>query len=153
SEAGNCLTPALDEELAALCASIEEDEGVSLVLLTGSADVFCRGLEYTVPSGTTAADAIRAQFGELYSPKALAAITKPTLAAMNGDALGGGLELALACDLRIAVAGARFGFPQVADGLIPFGGGTQRLPRIVGQAKALELILTGAVIDAAEAQR
>lgn len=152
-ETGNCLTPSLDEELAALCASVEEDESVSLVILTGSTNVFCRGLEYTVPSGTTAVDAIRAQFGELHSPKALAAITKPTLAALNGDALGVGLELALACDLRIATAEAHFGFPQVADGLIPFGGGTQRLPRIIGQAKALELILTGELIDADEAQR
>lgn len=152
-ETGNCLTPALDEELAALCTSVEEDEGVSLVIFTGSADVFCRGLEYTVPSGTTAIDAIRAQFGELHSLKALAAITKPTLAAINGDALGVGLEMALACDLRVATTGAHFGLPQVADGLIPFAGGTQRLPRIVGQAKALELVLTGELIDAAEAQR
>jgi enoyl-CoA hydratase/carnithine racemase len=139
--------------LAALCASVEEDESVNLVLLTGSADVFCRGLEYTASNGIVAAAAIRAQFGELRSPRALAAITKPTLAALNGDALGVGLELALACDLRVATAVAHFGFPQVADGLIPFGGGTQRLPRIVGQAKALELILTGELIDAVEAQR
>jgi enoyl-CoA hydratase/carnithine racemase len=152
-ETGNCLTPALDEELAAFCARAEEDESVSLVVLTGSANVFCRGLAYTTPSGTTAADAIRTHFGELYSPKALAAITKPTLAALNGDALGVGLELALTCDLRIAVAGAHFGLPQIADGLIPFAGGTQRLPRIVGQAKALELVLTGELIDAGEAQR
>jgi len=152
-EKGNCLTPSLDEELAALCVSVEEDESVSLVVLTGSAKVFCRGLEYTVPSGTTVPEAIRAQFGALHSPKALAAITKPILAALNGDALGVGLELALACDLRVATVGAHFGFPQVADGLIPFGGGTQRLPRIIGQAKALELILTGELIDTAEAQR
>ena len=152
-EKGNCLTPALDEELSALCASVEEDESISLVVLTGSAHVFCRGLEYTVSNGTTAAAVIRAQFGELRSPKAVAAITKPTLAALNGDALGVGLELALACDLRVATVGAHFGLPQVTDGLIPFGGGTQRLPRIVGQAKALELILTGELIDATEAQR
>ena len=152
-ETGNCLTPSLDEELAALCTSVEEDESVSLVILTGSADIFCRGLACAKEDGITAAQSIRAQFGELCSPKALAAITKPTLAAINGDALGVGLELALACDLRIATAGAHFGFPQVADGLIPFGGGTQRLPRIIGQAKALELILTGELIDAAEAQR
>jgi enoyl-CoA hydratase/carnithine racemase len=152
-ETGNLLTPALDEELAALCSTVEEDDGISLVALTGGAGAFCRGLEYVSPGGTTAVNAIRTHFGELHSPKALAALTKPTLAALNGDALGVGLELALACDLRIAVEGARFGFPQIADGLIPFGGGTQRLPRIVGQAKALELILTGELIDAAEAQR
>ena len=72
---------------------------------------------------------------------------------LNGDAIGIGLELALACDLRLAVSSAQFGLPQVTEGLIPFCGGTQRLPRIVGQAKALELILTGALIDATEAYR
>lgn len=152
-ETGNCLTPALDEEFAAFCTNVEEDDGISLVVLTGSGDIFCRGLAYSSQSGATAAQSIRAQFGELHSPKALAAITKPTLAAINGNALGVGLEMALACDLRVATAGAHFGFPQIAEGLIPFGGGTQRLPRIIGQAKALELVLTGELIDAAEAQR
>jgi enoyl-CoA hydratase len=152
-ETGNCLTSALDEEFAAFCTSVEEDDGISLVVLTGSGDVFCRGLTYSSQRRATAAQSIRSQFGELHSPKTLAAITKPTLAAINGDALGVGLELALACDLRIAIEGAHFGFPQIADGLIPFGGGTQRLPRIIGQAKALELILTGELIDAMEAQR
>ena len=152
-ETGNCLTPDMDKEIAAFCTSAEEDETVSLVVLTGSTDVFCRGLDYITEGGTPAAQAIRAQFSALHSPQALAAVTKPTLAAINGDALGVGLEMALACDLRVATAGAHFGLPQVADGLIPFAGGTQRLPRIVGQAKALELVLTGELIDAAEAQR
>ena len=152
-ETGNCLTPAMDEELAAFCTSAEEDEKVSLIVLTGSAEVFCRGLDYVTEGGTPVAQALRAQFDALHSPKALAAITKPTLAVINGDALGVGLEMALACDLRISTMGAHFGFPQIADGLMPFGGGTQRLPRIVGQAKALELVLTGELIDAAEAQR
>lgn len=152
-ETGNCLTPDMDAEIAVFCTSAEEDETVNLIVLTGSADVFCRGLEYVTESETPAAHAIRAQFGALHSPKALAAVTKPTLAAINGDVLGVGLEMALACDLRVATAGAHFGLPQVADGLIPFAGGTQRLPRIVGQAKALELVLSGELIDAAEAQR
>jgi enoyl-CoA hydratase/carnithine racemase len=150
---GNCLTPDMDKEIAAFCASAEEDEQVSLLVLAGSADVFCRGLDYVTEGGTPVAQAIRVQFGALHSPKALAAITKPTLAALNGDALGVGLEMALACDLRISITGAHFGFPQIADGLMPFGGGTQRLPRIIGQAKALELILIGELIDADEAQR
>ncbi len=150
---GNCLTPDMDAELAAFCANVDEDEQVSLLVLAGSADVFCCGLDDGSEEGASAAQTIRARFGALQSPKALAAITKPTLAAINGDALGVGLELALACDLRIATAAARFGFPQIADGLTPCGGGTQRLPRIVGQAKALELILTGELIDATEAQR
>jgi enoyl-CoA hydratase/carnithine racemase len=143
----------MDKEIAAFCASAEEDEQVSLLVLAGSADVFCHGLAYVTEGGISAAQAIHAQFGTLHAPKALAAITKPTLAAINGDALGVGLEMALACDLRVSTLGAHFGFPQIADGLMPCGGGTQRLPRIVGQAKALELVLTGEVIDAAEAQR
>jgi enoyl-CoA hydratase len=150
---GNCLTPDMDKEIAAFCASAEEDEQVSLLVFAGSANVFCHGLDYVTAGGTSAVQAIRAQFGALHSPKALATITKPTLAAINGDALGVGLEMALACDLRVSITGAHFGFPQIADGLMPCGGGTQRLPRIVGQAKALELILTGELIDAAEAQR
>jgi len=151
---GNRLTPAMVEDLAALGETAEDDDEVEIVVLTGTGDVFCRGLEYSAgQKNTETAQSIRAQFGELRGIAALAALTKPTLAALNGDAIGVGLELALACDLRLAKEGARFGLPQVADGLIPFCGGTQRLPRIVGQAKALELILTGETIDAGEAQR
>jgi len=81
----------------------------------------------------------------------IAGIEKPVIAAVNGDALGQGLELALACDIRIAVQQAHFGFPEVAQGLIPSDGGTQRLPRIIGRGKALEFILTAEIIGAAEA--
>src|SRR5262245_34424199 len=77
-ETGNCLTPNMDEELAAFCASAEEDETVSLIVLTGSADVFCRGLEYVTEGETSATQVIREQFGTLHSPQALAAVTKPT---------------------------------------------------------------------------
>jgi enoyl-CoA hydratase len=81
----------------------------------------------------------------------VAAIEKPVIAAVNGDALGPGLELALSCDIRLASDRAKFGFPEVAEGFIPAGGGTQRLPRIVGRGKALELILTAETITAKEA--
>jgi enoyl-CoA hydratase len=80
-------------------------------------------------------------------------VRKPVVAAINGVCLGGGLELALACDIRIAAAHARFGQPEVTLGLIPGGGGTQMLPRIVGMAHALRLVLTGDIIDAYEALR
>ena len=116
--------------------------------------MFCRGLEYPHNlKGIDAARAIRAEFGDLRCVESLAALTKPTIAVVNGDALGVGLELALACDLRLAVDTARFGLTQVGEGLIPFCGGTQRLPRTVGQAKALELILMSAMINAQEAHR
>ncbi len=153
-EAGNKLTPTMAEELTTCCQTVEEDDELVLAVLTGSGSAFCLGLEYPADkTGTAAAQVIQAQFGELRCVEAIAAITKPTLAALNGDALGIGLELALACDLRLAIEGFHFGFPQVTQGLMPFGGGTQRLPRLVGQAKALELILTGESIDSTEAQR
>jgi len=84
---------------------------------------------------------------------ALAAVEKPTIAAINGDAIDQGLELALACDIRIAVAEARLGLTHLKRGLIPWDGGTQRLPRIVGRAWATDLLLTGRLIDAEEALR
>lgn len=149
SEQANRLTPRMDQDLAAACRDIEEDEAIEVGVLTGSGDVFCAGLDETVRTATT----IRAQFGPLRSVEALAALTKPTVAVLNGDAFGVGLELALACDLRLAVSDARFGLPQVSEDLIPFGGGTQRLPRIVGHAKALEMILTGTPIETDEAYR
>jgi len=149
TEQANRLTPQMDQDLAAACRNVEEDEAIEVGVLTGSGDVFCAGLDET----TRTARAIREQFGSLRSIEALAALTKPTLAVLNGDAFGVGLELALACDLRLAVSGARFGLPQVSEDLIPFGGGTQRLPRIVGQAKALEMILTGQPIETDEAYR
>ena len=80
-----------------------------------------------------------------------AGLKQPVIAAIKGDALGLGLELALACDVRIGTKGARFGVPAVSKGLIPSAGGTQRLPRLVGQGKAMEMLLTTNVIDAAEA--
>ncbi len=146
---GNRLTPRTDQEIAAACQAIEEDTTVEIGVLTGSARSFCEGLT----QAANTAQSIREQFGSIRCVEALAALTKPTLAALNGNAFGLGLELALACDLRLAVSTARFSLPQVTERLIPFGGGTQRLPRVVGQAKALELILTGRQLDAAEAHR
>lgn len=153
-DSGNRLTPTMAEELTAHCQTVEEDDELALTVLTGSGSAFCLGLEYPADKkGAATAQVIQAQFGELRCVETLAAITKPTLAVLNGDALGFGLELALACDLRLAIEGSHFGLPQVTHGLTPFGGSTQRLPRVVGQAKALELILTGESIDATEAQR
>lgn len=144
----------MNEGLTALSEAIADDDEVEILVLTGTGQKFCCGLEYTATlRGAAAAQEIRAQFGRLTCIESLAALTKPILAALNGDAIGVGLELALACDLRLAQEGAQFGLPQVAAGLIPFCGGTQRLPRIVGQAKALELVLTGESIGAQEAYR
>lgn len=153
-EQGNLLTPEMVEQLASLCDIVADDDEIEILAVGSTGDVFCSGL--ACPGslhGAEAARAMRAEFGNLQCVESLAALTKPTVAVLSGDALGIGLELALACDLRIAVDTARFGLPQIADGLIPCCGGTQRLPRIVGQAKALELILMGTLIDACEAQR
>jgi enoyl-CoA hydratase/carnithine racemase len=83
----------------------------------------------------------------------VAKLKQPVIAAIRGNAVGLGLELALACDIRVGIDSARFGLPQVRDGLIPFNGGTQRLPRLIGQGRAMQMILTGELIDAAEALR
>jgi enoyl-CoA hydratase/carnithine racemase len=141
------------ENLVTWCETIADDDEVDIAVITGTGTTFCTGLEYSPPQKGAAAQIIRTEFGDIHCIEALAALTKPTVAVVNGDALDVGLELALACDLRIAAETAHLGLPQIADGLIPFCGGTQRLPRIVGQAKALELILLGTPIDAREAYR
>ena len=139
-EAGNSINLKLAQELGDICRQINQDEDIYVVVLTGAGDkAFCKGSQ-PEKSGT------------IYSAAtAIAGIEKPVIAAINGDALGQGLELALSCDIRLASDKANFGFPQVAQGLIPFDGGTQRLPRIVGRGKALELILTAETITAQEA--
>jgi enoyl-CoA hydratase/carnithine racemase len=139
-EAGNSINLKLAEELEALCLKINQDGDIYVVTITGAGDkAFCSGVE---KSGTRYSVAT-----------AIASIQKPVIAAINGDALGQGLELALSCDIRLSLDEAMFGFPEVARGLIPFDGGTQRLPRIVGRAKALELILSAEIITAEEALR
>ena len=139
-EAGNSINLKLAQELGDICRQINQDEDIYVVVLTGAGDkAFCKGSQ-PEKSGT------------IYSAAtAIASIDRPVIAAINGDALGQGLELALSCDIRLASDKANFGFPQVAQGLIPFDGGTQRLPRIVGRGKALELILTAETITAQEA--
>jgi enoyl-CoA hydratase len=135
---GNAINERLARELGDICQDINRDDDIHVVTVTGAGGSFCVGSE-----------------GKGVFPAAsyLAAIEKPVVAVINGDALGQGLELALACDIRLCSDRARFGFPQVAQGLIPSDGGTQRLPRVVGRGKALELLLTAEAIDAHEALR
>ena len=139
-EAGNSLNPDMAQELAEVCRLVNQDEAVYVVILGGAGDKdFCGGSQ---PEKSGAAYKVAV---------AIAAIEKPVIAAINGDALGVGLELALSCDIRLASDKAKFGFPGVAGGLIPTEGGTQRLPRIVGRGKALEMILAAEIITAGEA--
>jgi enoyl-CoA hydratase/carnithine racemase len=129
------------------------DQAVRAVLVTGAGDKsFVAGAEISEFEGHSPVD----QYRVMKAPSiydALERSAKPVIAAINGYCLGGGMELALACDIRIASSSARFGQPEVNLGIIPGGGGTQRLPRVVGLGAALRLILTGDMIDAAEALR
>jgi enoyl-CoA hydratase len=139
-EAGNIINQQLAQEMEDVCRQINQDEAIYVVILTGAGDkAFCKGGELE-KSGTICSAAAT-----------IASIDQPVIAAINGDALGQGLELALSCDIRLASDKAEFGFPQLAQGLVPSDGGTQRLPRIVGKGKALELILTTETITAQEA--
>ena len=152
--AGNVITLRMAQELEDACEEAAQDDDVRVVVISGAGRVFCAGgeLERSLRRGgkRRVAPGIRGPF--CVSP-AVAAIEKPVIAAINGDALGQGLELALACDIRLAVSTARLGFPNVALGILPMDGGTQRLPRLVGKGKALELILGAEAISAADAEQ
>jgi enoyl-CoA hydratase len=144
------------QELTDACKQVNQDDEVYVVVITGTGNVFCRGSEsdQLSESGEPARESIDIPaFGHQMHTvaRAVASINRPVIAAINGDAIGQGFELALSCDIRICSPGTHFGLPQVALGRIPMDGGTQRLPRIVGKAKALELILTSETIGAEEA--
>jgi len=145
----NLVSLDVTKGLAAALALIEQDKDVRAVILAASGDrAFCAGSdvkEFRSLSGRVAE-------GKLINENAmydrLAELPLPTIAAIEGDALGGGLELALCCDLRVAASTALFGLPEVRLGVMPGSGGTQRLPRLIGLARAKELILLGEIIDA-----
>ena len=144
--ASNAIDVHLARELVGVCSEVSQDEEIRLVTITGSGEVFCGGTEYPLASEPVPVELLSVS-------SAVARLDCPVVAAINGDALGQGLELALACDLRIAVETARLGFPQIVSGLIPWDGGTQRLPRVVGKAKAVEMVLLGETVSAEEAYR
>lgn len=129
------------------------DADVRVVVITGAgARSFVSGADVSEMASRTPTEQRRVMSGpSIY--EAVWRLTKPVVAAINGYCFGGGLELALACDIRIASSTARFGQPEIALGLIPGGGATQRLPRVIGSGAAARLILTGDPIDAAEAHR
>lgn len=147
----NALTSETIIELGIALDEIENNEEIRAVIVTGNGKAFVAGADITYMKSLSAYEAIR------YSRDTTDVYTKMTtsrkvfIGAINGFALGGGCEMALACDIRIANDRARFGLPEVGLGIIPGGGGTQRLPKLVGTAKAKELILTGGSIKAEEA--
>lgn len=153
AERRNALTDGMRTELADAMAALDADAAARAVVLTGAGDrAFAAGGDIAELGRRTLEEQRRVmENGSVFA--AVARVRLPIVAAINGVCLGGGLELALSCDVRVAGTGARFGQPEVALGLIPGGGGTQMLPRIVGMGHALHLILTGTAIDAAEAHR
>jgi len=152
-EALNALNIEVLEELKGAVEKAREDDGVYVVIITGAGRAFVAGAdiaqmkEYTADEGRAFGQKGNKVFSSIED------ISKPVIAAINGFALGGGCELALACDIRIAGEKAKFGQPEVGLGITPGFGGTQRLPRVVGMSKAKELIFTGGVIGAEEALR
>lgn len=153
-EAMNALNKEVLNSLKELFEKARKDEEVKGIILTGEGEkAFVAGADIKEFSNYTPLEALKmSQFGqELFSK--IENFPKPVLAAVNGFALGGGCELAMSCHIRIASKNAKFGQPEVTLGIIPGYGGTQRLPRLIGLGRALELILTGKMIDAEEALR
>jgi enoyl-CoA hydratase len=149
----NALSTTLLQELDHAIAEFGESGKARAVVLTGDGQYFSAGADVKELATLDMAAAPDVARKGLATYARIASLRQPVIAAINGLAIGGGLELALACDLRIAGESAKLGAPEVTLGLIPAYGGTQRLPRLVGVAKAKELIFTGAMISAAEALR
>ena len=150
----NALNAATVAEIDRAFRQIAADDTVGGVILTGAgAKAFVAGADIAELATMDPLGGIRVSRQGQDAFRFIEQMRKPVLAAVNGFALGGGLELALACHLRVAAANARFGLPEVKLGIIPGYGGTVRLPRLVGRGRALELILTGDMIDATEAHR
>jgi enoyl-CoA hydratase len=128
-------------ELSHCCQVVNQDDSILVAVITGNGKTFSSGGDEPRPD----------MLQNYQASSSLSSVHKPIIAALNGDALDQGLELAIACDLRIAASGARLGLTHTARGLMPWDGGTQRLPRLVGRAHAMSLILTGQVLNAHEA--
>ncbi|HXS33304.1 MAG TPA: enoyl-CoA hydratase-related protein [Solirubrobacterales bacterium] len=149
-EARNALSPELMEELAAELERLDPDPEVRCAVIAGSEKVFAAGADIKAMSERSFAEALRHPAASFW--RRLAAIKTPMVAAVSGYALGGGCELALACDMIVADAGATFGQPEITLGIIPGGGGTQRLARVLGKQLTMEYVLTGRRFDAETAQ-
>ena len=154
----NAMNRQMMKELVDACRQVEEDVGIRVAIFTGAGEkAFSAGMDLKERSETSFSPIERRQ-QKLSATiqtqtRAVAAMTKPTIAAIRGYCVGGGLEFALACDMRVAAEDAKLGLAEVKRGLIPGSGGTQRLPRTVGVAKALEICLTGDNVTGGEALR
>jgi enoyl-CoA hydratase len=147
----NALNSQVMIEVTTAAVEFDNDPGIGAIIITGSTKAFAAGADIKEMSSLAFSDMFDADF---FAPWAkLAAVRTPTIAAVAGHALGGGCELAMMCDLLIAADTAKFGQPEIKLGVLPGMGGSQRLTRAIGKAKAMDLILTGRTIDAVEAER
>jgi enoyl-CoA hydratase len=150
-QALNALSAALIEDLNTALAGFEADSAIGAIVLTGSEKAFAAGADIKEMQDKSFADAFLEDFISRWEN--VTRTRKPIIAAVAGFALGGGCELAMMCDFIIAADTAKFGQPEIKLGVIPGAGGTQRLTRFVGKSKAMEMVLTGRMMDAAEAER
>jgi len=148
-EARNALSPEMMEEIASTLERLDPDPEVRCVVIAGSDKVFAAGADIRAMSERSFEEALRHPAASFW--RRLAAIRTPLIAAVSGYALGGGCELALACDMIVASDTAQFGQPEITLGIIPGGGGTQRLARVVGKQRAMEYVMTGRRFDATTA--
>ena len=148
----NALNDVLMDELGAALLAFDADDGIGAIVITGSEKAFAAGADIGAMKDWSYMDVFKSEYISR-NWETLRRVRKPVIAAVAGYALGGGCELAMMCDFIIASDNAKFGQPEIKLGIIPGAGGTQRLPRAVGKAKAMDLILTARSMDAAEAER
>lgn len=152
-ESLNALNTAFFDEMDQLIATDATDTGLTAIVITGAGKAFVAGADIAEMVNKTSAEAEAFSLRGQTTFRSISTTAVPVIAAINGFALGGGLELALACDFRIASSSAKFGQPEVNLGLIPGYAGTQRLPRLIGMGDALMMLITGEMFSAAEALR
>jgi enoyl-CoA hydratase/carnithine racemase len=157
-ESMNAINRQMTRELVGACGQIEEDSGIRIAIFTGAGErAFSAGMDLKerAESGFSPIERRNQKLTQTIhtQSRAIGVMTKPTIAAIRGYCVGGGLEMALACDLRVAAEDAKLGLTEVRRGLIPGAGGTQRLTRAVGITKALEMCLTGDTVSGSEAQK
>jgi enoyl-CoA hydratase len=148
----NALNDGLMDELGSALLAFDADAGIGCIVLTGNEKAFAAGADIAAMARFTYMDVYKSGYISR-NWETMRQVRKPVIAAVAGFALGGGCEVAMLCDIVIAAENAKFGQPEIKIGIIPGAGGTQRLPRAVGKAKAMDMILTGRMMDAAEAER
>lgn len=148
----NALNDALMDELGQALLKYDADDDIGAIVITGSEKAFAAGADIAAMANWTHMDVFKSEY-ITRNWETMLRIRKPIIAAVSGYALGGGCELAMMCDFIIASDTAKFGQPEIKLGILPGAGGSQRLPRAIGKAKAMDMVLTGRMMDAAEAER